>query len=218
MGLKIRLPLDLQKIAATPIVTPWRMALHWENPPSTTPSLTPRPPNRPLKIAKLTPCKKPEVAGSAGHCEPGVGRFTDPHPFTCFFFTPYLHCLMFRQCRLPQPSPNPPSEWRIISFFIEVIPHFHVLPLQVRPSLLFSFSAYLRFLSTASLRAETHWFPLTLGWPLPPDSLTTGSHTSNRAGLGLGWCCFPTPPSDRPKTAVQGRVWFFSPKRVYPSP
>ena len=84
------------------------MALHRGNLAPTTHSLTPRPPNRPLKIAKLTPCKKPEVAGSAGHCEPGVGRFTDPHPFTCSFFTPYLHCLMFRQYRLPQPSPIQP--------------------------------------------------------------------------------------------------------------
>ena len=101
-------------------------------------------------------------------------------------------------------------------FSIEAIPCLTALPLQARLGLLFSFSAYLRFLSTASLRVETHWFPLTLGWPLPPDSLTTGSHTSNRAGLGLGWCCFPTPPSDRPKTAAQGRVWVFSPKRAYP--
>ena len=103
-------------------------------------------------------------------------------------------------------------------FSIEAIPCLTALPLQARLGLLFSFSAYLRFLSTASLRVETHWFPLTLGWPLPPDSLTTGSHTSNRAGLGLGWCCFPTPPSDRPKTAAQGRVWVFSPKRAYPPP
>ena len=50
-----------------------------------------------------------------------MGRFTDPHPLTCSFFTPYLHCLMFRQCRLPQPSPNPFSEWRII-FSIEGYP------------------------------------------------------------------------------------------------
>ena len=79
-------------------------------------------------------------------------------------------------------------------FSIEAIPCLTALPLQARLGLLFSFSAYLRFLSTASLRVETHWFPLTLGWPLPPDSLTTGSHTSNRAGLGLGWCCFLTRP------------------------
>ena len=76
------------------------MALHWKNPAFTTPSLTPRPQNRPLKIAKLTPCKKPEVAGSAGHCEPGVGRFTDPHPFTCSFFTPPFYGSMFGLCSL----------------------------------------------------------------------------------------------------------------------
>ena len=82
----------------------------------------------------------------------------------------------------------------------------------------FSFSAYLRFLSTASLRVETHWFPLTLGWPLPPDSLTTGSHTSNRAGLGLGWCCLPTRPSDRPKIAAQGQVCFSPQNELTPPP
>ena len=71
-------------------------------------------------------------------------------------------------------------------FSIEAIPCLTALPLQARLGLLFSFSAYLRFLSTASLRVETHWFPLTLGWPLPPDSLTTGSHTSNRLVWGLG--------------------------------
>ena len=83
------------------------MALHWENLSSTTPSLTPKPQNRPLKIAKLTPCKKPEVAGSAGHCEPGVGRFTDPHPFTCSFFTPPFCWLMFGLCAPPKILPNP---------------------------------------------------------------------------------------------------------------
>ena len=71
-------------------------------------------------------------------------------------------------------------------FSIEAIPCLTAPPLQARLGLLFSFSAYLQFLSTASLRVETHWFPLTLGWPLPPDSLTTGSHTSNRAVWGLG--------------------------------
>ena len=100
-------------------------------------------------------------------------------------------------------------------FSIEAIPCLTALPLQARLGLLFSFSAYLRFLSTASLRVETHWFPLTLGWPLPPDSLTTGSHTSNRAGLGLGWCCSP---SDRPKTAAQGQVLVFLCRTSLPLP
>ena len=115
------------------------MALRWENPASTTHSLTPSPSNRPLIFWILTPCEKPVATGSAGRCEPGVGRFTDPQPLTCSFFTPYLHCFMFGQCRLPQPSPSPSSEWRIISISIEAIPCFHALPLQARLGLLFPF-------------------------------------------------------------------------------
>ena len=103
-------------------------------------------------------------------------------------------------------------------FSIEAIPCLTALPLQARLGLLFSFSAYLRFLSTASLRVETHWFPLTLGWPLPPDSLTTGSHTSNRGCLRLGWCCFPTPPSNRPRIVAQGRVLFSPQNELTPPP
>ena len=83
------------------------MALRWENLASTTHSLTPRTENRPLFFGILTPCKKPEVAGSAGHCEPGVGRFTDPHPFTCSFFTPPFCWLMFGLCAPPKILPNP---------------------------------------------------------------------------------------------------------------
>ena len=141
MGLKIRLPLDLQKIAATPIVTPWRMALHWENLSSTTPSLTPRPPNRPLKIAKLTPCKKPEVAGSAGHCEPGVGRFTDPHPFTCSFFTPSFFCSMFGLCALPSAFSKPVLSAKKDSLFHRVHPGLQCAAIAGSPGPAFSFSA-----------------------------------------------------------------------------
>ena len=206
MGLKIRLPLDLQKIAATPIVTPWRMALHRENPASTTPSLTPRHPNRPLKIAKLTPCKKPEVAGSAGHCEPGVGRFTDPHPFTCSFFTPYLHCLMFRQCRLPQPSPNPSSERRKIPFSIEGYPMPQIVAFAGPSGPAFSFSAFL--LPARPLVCVDGAGFLSSRFAAVLDSFTTGSHGPNRAGLLLRWCRSPTSPSDRPRIATQGRVWF----------
>ena len=40
---------------------------------------------------------------------------------------------------------------------------------------------------------------------------TTGSRWLNRAGVGLRWCCFSTPPSNRPRIAAQGRVWFSPP-------
>ena len=83
------------------------MALHWENPASTTHSLTPRLQNRPLFFGILTPCKKPEVAGSAGHCEPGVGRFTDPHPLTCYNIAPSFCWLMFGLCSLPSALSKP---------------------------------------------------------------------------------------------------------------
>ncbi len=89
------LPCSQQEIAATPILTPWGIALRWENPASTTHSLTPSPSNRPLIFWILTPCEKPVATGSAGRCEPGVGRFTGPHPLTCFFFTPPFCSAMF---------------------------------------------------------------------------------------------------------------------------
>ena len=82
------LALLIAGIARTPIATPLRMAQHWEISASTTHSLTPSPSNRPLIFWILTPRKNPGAAGSAGRCEPGVGRFTDPHPLTCSFFTP----------------------------------------------------------------------------------------------------------------------------------
>ena len=43
---------------------------------------------RPTLFAEGKIPKKPEATGSAGRCEPGVGRFTDPHPFTCYSFSP----------------------------------------------------------------------------------------------------------------------------------
>ena len=43
---------------------------------------------RPTLFAEGKIPKKPEATGSAGRCEPGVGRFTDPHPLTCYSFSP----------------------------------------------------------------------------------------------------------------------------------
>src|SRR5699024_9413304 len=124
------------------------------------------------KIGKLTPCKIPGVAGSAGRCEPGVGRFTDPHPFTCSFFTPYLHCLMFRQYRLPQPSPTPSFEWREIPYSIETIPCFHALSLQARLGQLFLFLPIPSFPQPPLSEWRRNQLSLTWGWLLPLDSST----------------------------------------------
>ena len=102
------------------------------------------------------------MAGSAGHCEPGVGRFTDPHPFTCSFFTPSLRCFMFGLC-----------EW----------------PLRARLGLLFLFClSFARLFSL--LRGGTGFLSSRFAAVL--DSFTTGSHGPNRAGLLLRWCRFPT--------------------------
>ena len=71
----------------------------------------PQPDPKPLKPTTifdiLTPREKPVATGSAGRYEPDVGRFTDPHPLTCSFFTPSLHCLMFGQCTLPSVLSKP---------------------------------------------------------------------------------------------------------------
>ena len=65
------------------------------------PQLDPKPLKPTLIFWILTPCEKPVATGSAGRCEPGVGRFTDPHPLTCSFFTSPFCWLMFWLCALP---------------------------------------------------------------------------------------------------------------------
>ena len=119
--------------------------------------------------------------------------------------------------RCPKFSPNPSSEWRKKS-----VPHRGNLSLQciafagpTGPA--FSFSAYSPLLSAASLRVETHWFPLTLGWPLPTDLPTTGSHGSNRAGNLFRWCCFPT-WLPKPHTGPHGAEFGFSPQNEFTPP
>ena len=168
------------------------MALHWENLSSTTPSLTPRPPNRPLKIVKLTPCKKPEVAGSAGHCEPGVGRFTDPHPFTCYNITPSVCWLMFGQCPLPSALSKPDLRVEKNSLFNEANPALLCAAFAGPAGPAFFFLPFLlpvHLFSPSCVDGLAFSHP---GLPLPPDSFTTGSHGFNRAGLGLRWCHFLT--------------------------
>ena len=184
------------------------MALHWKDSAFTTPSLTPRPQNRPLKIGKLTPCKIPGATGSAGRCDPGVGRFTDPHPLTCFFHTlsPLPNVwVMFAILGPLQIRPISGGKFRFPS---RLIPCLNALPLPNRQGLLFPFLPISGFSQPPLSEWRRNQLSLAWGWLLSPDSLTTGSHWPNRAGLLLRWCRSPTPPSDRPRIATQGRVWF----------
>ena len=194
------------------------MALHWENLSSTTPSLTPKPQNRPLKIAKLTPCKKPEVAGSAGHCEPGVGRFTDPHPFTCSFFTPPFCWLMFGVMCAAQDSPQPrplrgekhpfPSRSSCASMRCLCRPNW----------VCFFFSAFPQFLASTSLEWRQNQFSLSWGLTAAPGF---AHNRLTRLQQGRQPVSLVLLPYLAPKTAhrpSRGRIHFFSPERVYPPP
>ena len=171
------------------------MALRWENLASTTHSLTPRTENRPLFFGILTPCKKPGATGSAGRCEPGVGRFTDPHPLTCSFFTSPFCWLMFWLCALPSAPSSPSSEWEKISLPIEDILCSNALPLQAHLGLLFLFLPFLLHVSLFAPPCGEGLVFLTRGLLLFPDSPTTAPHWPNRACLVLRWCRFPTWPS-----------------------
>ena len=73
-------PTESRKFATTPILTPCRMALRWENTAPTTHSLTPRPFADPHFFVLLKIPKKPEATGSAGRCEP-VWAVHRPTPF-----------------------------------------------------------------------------------------------------------------------------------------
>ena len=47
---------------------------------------------------------------------------------------------------------------------------------------------------------------------------TGASRRANRGCLRLGWCCFPTPPSNRPRIVAQGRVLFSPQNELTPPP
>ena len=164
------------------------MALRWENLASTTHSLTPRTENRPLFFGILTPCKKPGATGSAGRCERGVGRFTDPHPLTCSFFTPAFFCSMLGLCALPSVLSNQPSEWRKNLFSIEAVPCFYKLPLQALLGLLFLFLLFPSFSQRFLSKWKQCWFSPAWVSPLSQDLPTTGSHASNGIGNPFCWC------------------------------
>ena len=158
------------------------------NPASTTHSLTPSPSNRPLIFWILTPRKKPEATGSAGRCEPGVGRFTDPHPLTCSFFTPSLRCFMFGLC-----------EWPLRALLGLLFPF---LPFICPPVLSPAWMGWFSLIQVRRCHGFVHSCPTR----------------PNRVCLGLRWCCFLTRPPKTHTGPHRGEFGFSPPKQVYPSP
>ena len=59
---------------------------------------------------------------------------------------------------------------------------------------------------------------LTWGWPTPPDSLTTGSHASNRACDEPPWCPFPYLAFKTAHRATRGKFGFSSQNEFTPPP
>ena len=57
-----------------------------------TPSVTPRPPNRPRKTGKLTPGKNPVTLGSAGRSDPARDACGRPRAFHLLVFHTSHHC------------------------------------------------------------------------------------------------------------------------------
>ena len=144
----------------------------------------------------MTPCEKPVATGSAGRCEPGMGRFTDPHPLTCSFFTPSFCCLMFGLCALSSALSKSVLLVEENSAFHRAQSHTSIrCPCRPSWACFFLFLPIPQFFSATSLSGGEISFLLPGGWPLPPDSLTTGSHASNGAGLELWWCRFPRRPT-----------------------
>ena len=110
---------------------------------------------------------------------------------------------MFGLCSLPSAFSNQPSEWRKNLFSIEDVPCSNALPLQARLGLLFLF---LPVLCPSALPHPPmgRRFSSHPGLPVPLDSATTGSHSSNRAGLGLCWYPFPYSSPKIANRAVHG--------------
>ena len=75
-----------------------------------TPSVTPRPQNRPRKTGKLTPVKNPSTTGSAGRSDPARDACGRPRAFHLLFFHTFHHFWF-----LGKHSPGGKVEsWRIL--------------------------------------------------------------------------------------------------------
>ena len=91
-----------------------------------TPSVTPRPQNRPRKKGKLTPGKNPSTTGSAGRSDPARDACGRPRAFHLLFFHTSHHWLVFGETarlmggqKLAQPPSTLAAAFRggLFSFF-----------------------------------------------------------------------------------------------------
>ena len=187
------------------------MALHWENPASTTHSLTPRRQNRPLIFEILTPCEKPVATGSAGRCELGVGRFTDPHPLTCSFFTPPFYCSMTRLCApskiFSKSRPMSGGKFRFLSWL-------SCAPMRCLCSppwaCFFLFLPIPQFFSATSLSGGEISFLSPGGVAAAPGFTHNWLTRLQRGREPIPLVSFPYPALKTAHRRSQGRVWFHS--------
>ena len=110
-----------------------------------------------------------------------------------------------------------PLNGGLFRFSTRPTPYFHALPLQAHLGLLFLFLPLPSFSPSPLSEWKRNQFFLTWGWLLPPDSLTTGSHASSRAGLGLCLCRSPTWLS-KSHTGPHGGKFGFSPQNEFTPP
>ena len=131
-----------------------------------TPSVTPRPPNRPRKMGKLTPGKNPGTTGSAGRSDPARDACGRPRAFHLLFFHTSLHCWFLRK---------PCAWWEVKSWHIR----------RLRWWLLSGPGSFLFFLPNSPLCGPNR--PLTgLGRVVSPPGVETG-HTGPPGGEQGPW-------------------------------
>ena len=117
-----------------------------------------------------------------------VGRFTDPHPLTCSFFTPSLRCFMFGLC-----------EWPLRALLGLLFPF---LPFICPPVLSPAWMGWFSLIQVRRCHGFVHSCPTR-----PQQGL-----------FGASLVLLPYSTSKNAHRATQGRVWFFSSKTSLPLP
>ena len=164
----------------------------------------------------MTPCEKPVATGSAGRCEPDVGRFTDPHPLT-LFFTPSFFCSMFGLCALPSAFSKPVLSAKKDSLFHRVHPGLQCAALAGPAGSAFLFlpapcpfclNFHQREARCFSAGKDGYFVSEGFSRQLP---LATAAHNCptrlQRGGEPVSIVSFPHPDPKIAHRAAQRRVW-----------